>query len=342
MNNVVLYFICVALISYVVGTINFSKIIVACTKHKDITKMGSGNPGAMNTLRNFGLGIALLSFICEVLKSGLLCLAFKYIFPEYGQAMYFFAGFFLMMGYTFPVWSKFKGGKGVACFAGIFLFSNIWYVALAWFFILAVVFIYLDYAFIISFMYIGGLAIAHTIYAWVLNLPYAWVSTLIIWLLVLLLIYKHRGNIQRFASGNEKRIGFKNILKKLFKHKKGQYIIDEEYNKNQTPEREIIVDDNAHTENFEENESEHLESAVQEDENLNQEDNLEETMEENQESKEDIKKLDEENLTEIEETPQEDELESQSQESELQEVPQEEQEDLKEKKENNSQDGGEE
>ena len=90
----VAYFVSVALISYVIGTINFSKIIAWNLKRKDITKVGSGNPGTMNMLRSFGFGAALLTFLAETLKSGLLCLAFKMIFPQFDQLMYFFAGFF--------------------------------------------------------------------------------------------------------------------------------------------------------------------------------------------------------------------------------------------------------
>ena len=241
----VMYFICVALIAYMVGTINFSKIVAWNMRRKDITKLGSGNPGTMNMLRSFGMGLALITFIGEIAKSGLLCLAFKLLFPQYDQLMYFFTGFFLMIGYNFPIWIKFKGGKGVACFAGIFLFSNLWYVAIAYFVVLFILFIYIDYAFIISFLYIGGLAIGYTIYLWLCHIPYAWIITAIIWFLVLLTVYKHRGNIKRLANGTEKKIGFKNKLKKFFKHKKGEDIIEEDLIKNQKPEKEIIVDENA-------------------------------------------------------------------------------------------------
>ena len=126
----VLYFILVAFISYFIGTVNFSKILAWYFRHKDITKVGSGNPGTMNMLHSFGFGLALATFLAEVVKSGLTCLIFQLIFPEY-DIMYFVAGFFVIIGYMFPVWSKFKGGKGVACFAGFFLFSpHLWYVAL--------------------------------------------------------------------------------------------------------------------------------------------------------------------------------------------------------------------
>ena len=239
----VVYFVCVALISYAVGTINFSKIVAWKTRQKDITKVGSGNPGTMNMLRSFGFGPALLAFLGEVVKSGALCLIFKFIFPQFGETIYFFSGLFIVLGYNFPVWSDFRGGKGVACIVGIFFFSSLWYVALAWFVILAIAFIYIDYAFVMSFLYIGGMSIAYTIFAWLTHIPFAWAITAIIWFLAVMTVIKHRGNIKRLINGTEKKIGFKNKLKKFFCHKKGETIIDEEYISNQTPEKEIVVDE---------------------------------------------------------------------------------------------------
>lgn len=236
-----LIFILVAFISYFIGTINFSKIIAWYGRHKDITKLGSGNPGTMNMLRNFGFGLALATFIAEVVKAGLCCLAFKLIYPEFGQGIYFFSGLFLMLGYNFPVWSNFKGGKGVATFAGIFLFSNLWYVALAWFAVCFVLLIIIDYGSVISFIYIGGLTIAYTIYVWVEGVYLAWAITAIIWFLLALTIFKHRGNISRLINHTESKVDFKGKLKKVFCHKKGEEIIDEA-DVNHKPEGEIVIE----------------------------------------------------------------------------------------------------
>ena len=236
-----LIFILVAFISYFIGTINFSKIIAWYGRHKDITKLGSGNPGTMNMLRNFGFGLALATFIAEVVKAGLCCLAFKLIYPEFGQGIYFFSGLFLMLGYNFPVWSKFKGGKGVATFAGIFLFSNLWYVALAWFAVCFVLLIIIDYGSVISFIYIGGLTIAYTIHVWVEGVYLAWAITAIIWFLLALTIFKHRGNISRLINHTESKVDFKGKLKKVFCHKRGEEIIDEA-DVNHKPEGEIVIE----------------------------------------------------------------------------------------------------
>ena len=228
--EIILYFLAVAIVSYLIGTINFAKIVAWHARRKDITKIGSKNPGTMNMLRSFGFWLALTTFILEVIKAGAVCLIAKVIFQHFGVSVngqqlgdiaYFVAGFFLIIGYDFPVWSKFKGGKGVACMAGIFLFSNLWYVGLGWFAICFILLVALDYGCIVSFTYIGGLSISFTIYAWLINLPFAWAITAIIWFLFALMIFKHRGNIKRLINHTENKVGFKEKLSKIFdKNKK--------------------------------------------------------------------------------------------------------------------------
>lgn len=248
----ILYFVLVAFISYFIGTINFSKIIAWQSRRKDITKIGSGNPGTMNMLRSFGFVLGFATFVAEVVKAGLTCFVFKLIFPEYGQLIYFVAGFFILMGYIFPVWSKFKGGKGVACFAGIFLFSSLWHVSLGWFVVCFILFMFISYACVISFTYIGGLSIAYTIYIWLyliengMPLSHAIAITAIIWVLYILMLYMHRGNIKRLISHTENKIDFKGKLKAVFCHKKGEQIIEEDQVENVKPEVEIVITEEQH------------------------------------------------------------------------------------------------
>ncbi len=245
-----LYFVLVAFISYFIGTINFSKIIAWNARRKDITKMGSGNPGTMNMLRSFGFGLALATFVAEVVKAGLACLIFKLIFPQYGDLIYFEAGAFLLFGNMFPVWSNFKGGKGVACLAGIFIFSSLWYVGLGWFVMCFVLFMFVNYACVISFTYIGGLSIAYTIYIWLTPVASAWAITIIIWVMYMLMLIMHRGNIKRLITHTENKIDFKSKLKEVFSHKKGEQIIEEENVKNNAPEHEIVISEEEQKENL--------------------------------------------------------------------------------------------
>lgn len=254
----VLIYLSIAIASYLIGSINFAKIIAWHGRRKDITKIGSKNPGTMNMLRSFGLWLAVLTFCCEVVKAGAICLLTKFLTSHFGlmfggEFAYYFAGLFIVLGYDFPLWSKFKGGKGVAVFAGIFLFSQVWYVALGWFFICFVILILLDYGSVVSFLYTGGLTIATTIVTW-LAMPGDLVTkifiTATIWFLYVLMLIKHRGNIKRLFNHTENKVGFKAKLKKVF-HKKGEKIIDEE-NVEQSAEKEIVVDQAEQKESSEE------------------------------------------------------------------------------------------
>lgn len=246
----IMVYVGIAIVCYLIGSVNFAKIIAWHGRRKDITKIGSKNPGTMNMLRSFGLWLAVLTFLCEVVKAGLTCLLTKILTAHFGLAYggdfaYYFAGLFLVLGYDFPIWSKFKGGKGVAVFSGIFLFSNIWHISLGWFVLCFVILILLDYGSVVSFLYTGGLTIATTLWTW-LALPTDLVTkifiTATIWFLYILMLVKHRGNIQRLLSGTENKVGFKAKLRKVF-HKKGEEIIDEE-RVEQPVEKEIVVEEN--------------------------------------------------------------------------------------------------
>lgn len=238
------YFTLIAIGSYLIGTINFSKIIAWNARRKDITKIGSHNPGTMNMLRSFGFGLALFTFVAEIVKSGLVCLTVKLILPEYGDFVYFFAGLFLMLGNGFPVWSKFKGGKCVACLAGIFLFSSIWYASLGWFAICFGLLIWVDIGSVISFTYIGGLTISYTFYAIFTPIPYVWVVIALIWSMYAIMLAKHHANIKRLFMKQENHVGFKDKLKSFFSKKKEEEIVVDGVD--ETPEKEVVVDEDEH------------------------------------------------------------------------------------------------
>ncbi len=247
----VMLLIVAGIVGYFIGTINFSKIIAWHARKKDITKLGSKNPGAMNMLRSFGVGLAFLTFIAEVVKAGLVCLCFKLLYQHFGiwgggDFVYYLVGFCLMIGYNFPVWSKFKGGKGVACFSGIFIFSPIWYVSLGWFVVCFILFILIDIGSVISFTYTGGLTIATTVFTWLTGTS-VWVSsyiTVIVWALFILTLIRHKANIKRLIAGTENKVGFKSKLKKVFCHNKGEQIIDEAEVNNENEAEIVIVEQN--------------------------------------------------------------------------------------------------
>ena len=128
---------------------------------------------------------------------------------------------------------------------------------------------FIEYASVISFTYIGGLSIAYTIYAFVSQIYYAWLVVAIIWVMYLIMLARHHANIKRLFTHTENKIDFKAKLAKVFKHKKGETIIDEEFVEH-APEAEIIVTQLEKKEEKNEEVSEKLETEeIKEEDNGN-------------------------------------------------------------------------
>ena len=120
----------IAVVCYFVGCFNFA-VIIAKTRHKDVHKIGSGNPGTMNMSREFGLKIGLLNFLLDVCKGGVPALVCFFIFKgcyfagtqvAVSDFIRYFCGVFVIIGHIYPVTMKFKGGKGIASTLGLFWF----------------------------------------------------------------------------------------------------------------------------------------------------------------------------------------------------------------------------
>lgn len=227
----VLYFAIIAVVSYLVGTINFARIISWIAKKKDITEIGSKNPGTMNIIRNFGVGLGMLTLVAEVVKTGLCCVIAKACMNGLGlgEVAFYFSGFFVVIGNDYPVFFKFKGGKGVACTGGMFLFSNLWWLGLIMFLVGVVMIMISDYGFLSSLTFIVAMATAVTIWAFCKGVNYAWAICIIVWALTALSFFKHRGNINRLIHGCENKSNFKKSVLKLFKkHKEEAVPVTEE------------------------------------------------------------------------------------------------------------------
>ena len=121
-----LYLVILGLCSYLFGNVNFAKLISRCKKD-DITKHGSGNPGTLNMLRTFGFKWAIFNMLLEIAKGAIPTLIGKLWLGQIGM---YVAGVCVILGHIFPVIFKFKGGKGVAAFAGFSLFALPWWVFL--------------------------------------------------------------------------------------------------------------------------------------------------------------------------------------------------------------------
>ncbi|MBP6690324.1 MAG: glycerol-3-phosphate 1-O-acyltransferase PlsY [Hyphomonadaceae bacterium] len=198
-----LYFILAAVGGYLLGSVPFGLVITKAAGLGDIRSIGSGNIGATNVLRTGRKDLALATLLLDAGKAGIALLIARWLSDGMPQQtlIELTAGTAAFVGHCFPVWLKFKGGKGVATFFGL-LFAGYWPLAL-----LAGV-VWLAIATIFRYSSLAALAaVAITpIAAMVAGVPEhaaftAAIAVLIFWL--------HRANIARLRAGTEPRIGDK-------------------------------------------------------------------------------------------------------------------------------------
>ncbi|MCI8613025.1 MAG: glycerol-3-phosphate acyltransferase [Clostridia bacterium] len=120
--------IAVALGAYLFGNIN-TALIISKIKKQDIRKMDSGNPGSMNMFRNYGVILGLVTLICDAVKGAVPCilgwwiLGDEFSFSDDRFGLYL-GGLCVIIGHIFPVFLKFKGGKGIASSIGVCLVAD--------------------------------------------------------------------------------------------------------------------------------------------------------------------------------------------------------------------------
>lgn len=187
---------CIA--AYLIGSINFA-VIFSRIRKTDIKKVGSGNPGTMNVLRTVGKGWGVLTFVCDALKGVLFALIGRFAFDQ-GMDWLFILGLIAVIGHIFPIFGKFRGGKGVATSMGVYIVAY----PIVGTIVLACLIVML---FVIKYGFIGSLAAESVmcVYSCVVmrsSLTVILIS-IAIWLLVLI---SHRSNIGRLVKGKENRL----------------------------------------------------------------------------------------------------------------------------------------
>ena len=115
--------IIIGIISYLVGSIPFGLILTKIFLNKDIREIGSGNIGATNVLRTGNKTIGYATLFFDIIKAVAPVLYVKFFFPE----LIYIASLCVFLGHVFPIWLKFKGGKGVAAYVGILFTINIYF-----------------------------------------------------------------------------------------------------------------------------------------------------------------------------------------------------------------------
>ncbi|QQN67349.1 glycerol-3-phosphate 1-O-acyltransferase PlsY [Bradyrhizobium diazoefficiens] len=186
------------LIGYLLGSIPFGLILTRLAGTQDLRSIGSGNIGATNVLRTGRKGLAAATLLLDALKGTAAVVISGYIA---GPNAAMLAGLGAFLGHLFPIWLKFKGGKGVAVYIGILL-------GLFWPAAMVFCVIWLATAFTTRYSSLSALVAAFVtplFLWWFGHLALASLSVV----LTLLLFYMHRENIKRLQSGKEGRIGEK-------------------------------------------------------------------------------------------------------------------------------------
>ena len=189
-------------IGYFLGSIPFGLIITKLGGMGDVRDIGSGSIGATNVLRTGSKKLAAATLMADLLKGAVAIWITLYFHNTMNFSIFFvcLTGFFALLGHLFPVWLKFKGGKGVAVYIGIFLAGAPWAVlvfAIAW----------LSTAYISRFSSLAALVAcsATTIFLYFFDLDWAILSAI----LTVLIFAKHHENIGRLLKGEESKIGDK-------------------------------------------------------------------------------------------------------------------------------------
>ena len=187
--------------AYLLGSIPFGVLISQKVARLDITKAGSGNIGATNVAREVGLKWGVITLLADVLKGFIPVVLARYLLGssiEMNEALKGMIGLTALLGHQFPVYSHFRGGKGVATCLGVFLaispisclFSGVM------FFILVALWRYIS---------LGSILGALTMPIWLYLTGHSTFMIIPSLVMSLLITFQHRGNIQRLIQGNERR-----------------------------------------------------------------------------------------------------------------------------------------
>jgi glycerol-3-phosphate acyltransferase PlsY len=198
----------IAAVSYLLGSIPVGYLLVRIFRKQDIRGIGSGNIGATNVLRSGGKGLGAVTFLLDVLKGCSAIWLAAYIASNLAPGiqirnMEALAAICAVLGHMFPVWLKFKGGKGVATGFGVFLAASTWAALAA----IGVFFLVLPITRYVSLASILGAA-CFPLFAWLLpsgdRPPFFIAAECVV---AFLIIAKHHQNIRRLHNGTESRFG---------------------------------------------------------------------------------------------------------------------------------------
>ena len=185
--------ILVITISYLMGSVPFGLILTKIFLNKDIRDIGSGNIGATNVLRTGNKVIGYLTLLLDVLKAVIPVLYIKFNFPE----LIYVSSLSVFIGHVFPLWLKFKGGKGVATYVGILFSIN---------YILGIVFgvAWLIIFFILRYSSLGSILATFIIPVFIFFNP-NYENEYFFIIMFILILFTHRENVKRLINKEESK-----------------------------------------------------------------------------------------------------------------------------------------
>lgn len=204
-------YIGVIVFAYFLGSISFSVIFSRKFAGFDVREKGSKNAGTTNVLRTVGKKVAILTLVCDVLKgvlAVLLAMLASKIWgdsnPETTKNLMYIAGFFAILGHTFPIFFEFRGGKGVATALGVLITLN-WKIGL-----ICLIFAVIIIAFT-KMVSVGSLlsAVLYPILIIFIG-GVKFIPIIISILITALVIFNHRENLKRIKNGTENKLNLHN------------------------------------------------------------------------------------------------------------------------------------
>ena len=192
--------------SYLSGSIPFGLILTKFFSSHDIRKIGSGNIGATNVLRTGNKFLALTTLILDIIKGYLPVVITQKFFPEYLQL----SALIVFLGHVYPIWLKFKGGKGVATYLGVLLALS-YGLSLLFIFtwvVVALIFKYSSLSSIFSSLTVLMITLFRENVVKAIDSNFVFVSDmkLILFIFFILIIFTHRKNISNLINGSEHKI----------------------------------------------------------------------------------------------------------------------------------------
>ena len=200
--------ICVAIGSYLIGSINCS-ILISKIFNKDVRQVGSGNAGATNMVRAFGPVVGVATMLGDFLKTLVALLLTKWLFAdvEYWQAAIAFSGFFCSMGHAFPLYFGFRGGKAVTVVGMVFLVVD-------WRCFAVGITVFLITVLLTRYVSLGsmlaGLSGPITMFFVCRdNLINRWFIVISLASLAIMVVLLHSANVKRLFQGTERKFSFR-------------------------------------------------------------------------------------------------------------------------------------